>query len=357
MLKHPIFSTLLIAAAGYWKPAHAYNNSPSILKSPVHTLLLCRHGNSVWNGGTPGNKERFTGWTDVALSQKGKEEAHFAAKQLQNYDTSDIDACFMSSLKRAQDTANICLEELPYAPKTYVDFRLNERHYGALSSYVKKEVEDGKYGHKKEDVIGWRRSWDIVPPLLDEDDPRRIADLEKFSNHCGGDHKVPRGESLEIVAKTRVRPFLDELLTPVLDQTFQSKLSDKYYIEGSTGLVVAHANSLRALIGVICEVENDPVALQVLESLRLPTGVPLVLKFKQDLDGTYKVCDLPEADECLLEFNDGPGPAFEAPHDLGHPKLPVWPLNSCIPINSILHETFRAKTDESKIIVHKKILV
>lgn len=341
---------------GFIAESAAYNTDPSILKAPIHTLLLCRHGDSVWNGGEPGTHEIFTGWTDVALSNKGKAEAAFAAEQLAKYATFGIDACFMSSLKRAQDTANFCLNQLPSKPKTYVDFRLNERHYGSLQGYIKKEVEAGKYGHNEDDVEAWRRSWFAVPPLLDDDDPRRIEDLEKYSNHCGGEHNVPRGESLELVAKNRIRPFLDDLLTPVMDQLFQAKVSPDKEVTGSTGLVVAHANSLRALIGIICEVEDDPVALEVLESLRLPTGVPLVLKFRQKQAGHFEVCDLPEAEECVLEYVDGPGLAMEPPPDLGHPKLPVWPLNSCIPVNDILQGSLRAEQLKADIFTRDKIL-
>ena len=93
-----------------------------------------------------------------------------------------------------------------------------------------------------------------------------------------------------------------------------------------------------ALIGVICEVEDDAVALSILEALRIPTCVPLVLKYQKLKSGKYQVCDLPDAEECTIEYFDGPGPAELPPIDLGHPKLPVWPLNSCIPVQGIFQK-------------------
>jgi 2,3-bisphosphoglycerate-dependent phosphoglycerate mutase len=273
--------------------AHVHFGSPFDVKNtnPIHTLLLCRHGDSIWNGGEPGTYETFTGWTDVGLSKKGMQEAKNTGEQVSAY-SFGIDACFTSILNRAQLTAHYCLwafAEKPCGmePRKYVsDYRLNERHYGALQGYVKQQVEDGKYGHDPADVKKWRRSWYVVPPLLDDDDPRRIDEVRKYAGVCGGKDNVPRGESLEQVAKNRIRPFLDEVLTPIMDEAAKSKGS-------GTGIVVAHANSLRALIGVLCEVEKDPTALSKLEALRIQTGVPLVLKFQQRLDGSYQVCDLP----------------------------------------------------------------
>jgi 2,3-bisphosphoglycerate-dependent phosphoglycerate mutase len=318
---------------------------------PAHTLLLCRHGDSIWNGGQPGCKEVFTGWTDVPLSQKGVYEAVNAGQEVASY-SYDIDVVFTSVLERAQHTANHILHSFEddhhrkQGMKTIVDHRLNERHYGALQGYVKQDVEDGIYGHDPEDVKLWRRSWHVVPPLLEDDDPRRVDDIQAFADYCGGPDKVPRGESLEMVAKDRVRPFLDQVMTPMLDQaaTAKSKRSGgSTTTTGGTGLVVAHANSLRALIGVICEVENDPEALRILEALRIPTGVPLVLKYQRLSQDRFAVCDLPEADECIIEYFDGAGLAQRPPPDLGHPKLPVWPLNRCVPAQDIYDGSLRLK--------------
>jgi len=306
---------------------------------PAHTLLLVRHGDSIWNGGQPDTKEVFTGWTDVPLSRKGRYEATNAGREVASY-SYDIDACFTSILARAQHTAHAVLDAFHHehcrhrGMKTIVDYRLSERHYGSLQSYVKKEVEDGKYGHDPEDVTLWRRSWHVVPPLLDDNDSRRLEEIKKYSRFCGGPENVPRGESLEMVAKKRVRPFLNEVMTPMLDEAAHKKGS-------GTGLVVAHANSLRALIGVICEVEENPSALRILEALRIPTGVPLVLKYQRQPNGSYQVCQLPQADECIIDYFDGAGFAQQPPPDLGHPSLPVWPLNSCVPVQEIFDGSLR----------------
>jgi 2,3-bisphosphoglycerate-dependent phosphoglycerate mutase len=215
--------------------------------SPIHTLLLCRHGDSVWNGGESGTHERFTGWTDVPLSNKGRYEASAAAEQISTY-SYEIDYCFTSHLGRALDTTKTVIETLRRSqknlPPDLKDYRLNERHYGALQGYIKNEVEQGKYGHDPKLVKLWRRSWDIVPPLLDDADPRRIEEMQLFGSLCGGSDKVPLGESLEMVAKNRVRPFLDEVMTPTLNAVGKEK---GRHDGSATGLVIAHANSLRGM--------------------------------------------------------------------------------------------------------------
>jgi|AntRauTorckE5430_2_1112549.scaffolds.fasta_scaffold28590_2 bisphosphoglycerate-dependent phosphoglycerate mutase len=218
-------------------------------------------------------------------------------------------------------------------PKQYVsDYRLNERHYGALQGYVKSHVEEGRYGHDYHSVQAWRRSWYAVPPLLDENDPRRIQEIKQYANYCGGRENVPRGESLAMVANDRIRPFLDSVLHPIMSKAAETKQSHGQMIsspsgqdsehvnndkakDGGCGLVVAHANSLRALIGVICQVENDEIALKRLEAMKIETGVPLVLKYRQLEDGNYEACDVEE----VTGLNH-----------VGSPDLPVWPL-SCIP--------------------------
>jgi bisphosphoglycerate-dependent phosphoglycerate mutase len=115
-----------------------------------------------------------------------------------------------------------------------------------------------------------------------------------FGHYCGGADNVPRGESLEMVARDRIRPFLDEVLTPTLDRAVDVRVnsqSDDSPIEGGTGLVVAHANSLRALIGTICQVEKDPIKLKKVEQMKIQTGVPLVLRYQLSVvpDGTMKI--------------------------------------------------------------------
>jgi 2,3-bisphosphoglycerate-dependent phosphoglycerate mutase len=313
------------------------NNGDAIPTShnhhPVHTLLLCRHGDSIWNGGEPGTRETFTGWTDVPLSPKGVQEAKNTGEQVASQYTLGIDACFTSILQRAQLTAHYCLwafQEKPsgLAPRRYIqDYRLNERHYGALQGLIKEEAAKGTYGHDPAEVQKWRRSWYTVPPLLEDDDPRRIEDVKKYATFCGGPEDVPRGESLEQVAKNRIRPFLDQVLSPVLNEAASQRRGSNNCDgqEGSTGLVVAHANSLRALIGVLAEVENDPAALKKLEALRLQTGVPLVMKYRQLPDGTYQVCDLNG-----LPFDKSRSTTVTTQQEV---DLPVFPL-SCIPMAS-----------------------
>ena len=117
--------------------------------------------------------------------------------------------------------------------------------------------------------------------------------------------------------------------------------------QGATGLVVAHANSLRALIGVICNVEGDSSALKILESLKIPTGIPLVLNFQRTPKGTFHVCEVPEADECVVDYLDGFGPPQTRPSDLGHPCLPVWPLNKCTPVQSLFDRNIRISRNEA----------
>jgi bisphosphoglycerate-dependent phosphoglycerate mutase len=208
-----------------------------------------------------------------------------------------------------------------WVPKQFIiDHRLNERHYGSLQGLVKSDAEGGLHGHDPSDVVQWRRSWYAIPPLLQDDDIRRIEELRLYGNICGGVDNVPRGESLAMVAKERIRPFLEESLTPLLESAYlQSKQSRADPLvdtsispleNGGTALIVAHANSLRALIGVICNVENDPAALRKLESMKIPTATPLVLRYRKCIEmGTYCPVD------CALENQ------IKA-------DLPVYPLNS-----------------------------
>ena len=315
--------------------------------SPVHTLILCRHGDSIWNGGQPGTRETFTGWTDVPLSQKGWAEAKRIGMELHQYQQQNshhpIDAVFTSTLTRAKQTAHECLwsnknynhnnnnngdgsnntgSSIADGLKHYcMDYRLNERHYGALQGYVKDDVENGRYEvlFDPSKVKDWRRSWYAIPPLLNDDDPRRINELKMYQELCGGiSSNVPRGESLEMVANHRIRPFLSNVMTPILNQCSSSS--------GSTGLVVAHANSLRALMGVICNVENNSMALKKLEAMKLPTAVPLVLQYSQLSDGSFQSHDY------LFHNDDNDTSLFDTTtttrqHRLT-PELPVWPLSS-----------------------------
>jgi 2,3-bisphosphoglycerate-dependent phosphoglycerate mutase len=315
----------------------------------VHTLILCRHGDSVWNGGEPGTRETFTGWTNVPLSRKGIQEAKATGQQVTKFcESSTLDACFTSVLQRAQLTAHYCLwgasenhQDRPFImfpPKYFQDYRLNERHYGALQGFVKEDVEQGLYGHDPQLVQQWRRSWSTVPPLLDDDlDPRRIQEIKHFAAHCGGPEHVPRGESIEQVANQRIRPFLKERLCPVLQRAAkQRQQHNAPSTLGGTGLVVAHANSLRALIGVICNVQDDVKALRKLESLRLQTAVPLVLRFRvlSSRAGSIEIDSNQHEDYDQYQPCDLDGIPFGNKHDESStkrqplvPELPLYPLN------------------------------
>jgi len=215
-----------------------------------------------------------------------------AGKVLSSY-KDDIDICFTSHLLRSKNTAqiisNIMKQQRRKKYTMLEDYRLAERHYGALQGFVKTDVENGFYGHSKEDVILWRRSWNVTPPLLNNDDPRRIREIQRYGSICGGEDNIPRGESLQMVANNRVKPFVGDVLTPCLQSLcfpYQKKV---------TAMIVGHANSLRALIGVLCKVEDDEKKIELLEQLRIQTCQPLVLQFKLTIDGSVNVCSIPEA--------------------------------------------------------------
>ena len=366
--------------------------SSSLSKSPIHTLILCRHGDSIWNGGEPGTHETFTGWTDVPLSQKGIKEAQNTGKLVSKYELG-IDVCCTSILQRAQLTSHyICwaFQDKPshVSPRKYIqDYRLNERHYGALQGYVKADVEKGLHADlfDPSKVRAWRRSWYEIPPSILSDSKtgeyRRQVELKKYSTICGGDENVPVGESLQQVASNRIRPFLNEVLCPILNESASSKTaktttiqsttngevdeeSNDTPITGGTALIVAHANSLRALIGVLCELDrnnnssNDcdeeeeesttssssssssSALLRRLEALRLPTGVPLVMKFRHVAKRKHKEVNGSQSD--VSSTNHGDGDAHDyyfQVNDLeGLPiddlpsrdQLPVFPLSYCI---------------------------
>ena len=324
-------------------PTSSFVATITTTTSPVHELILTRHGDSVWNGGQPGMLETFTGWTDVTLSDKGIQEAKDLGTQVATY-SYGIDACFTSVLQRAQLTAHHCLwafDSQPHtlAPQRYVvDYRLNERHYGQLQGMVKQHAEqNGIYDPR--DVQAWRRSWHAVPPLLQDDDPRRVEELRKYLHYCGGSPEaVPRGESLAMVAQNRIRPFIEQVLTPVLNEASVNG-------SGATGLIVAHANSLRALIGVLCHVEDDPASLQRLEAIKIPTGVPLVLRYRPcpKRPGRYQVCDIPGLDH-----------TSSAKRPLPH--LPLWPLSAIPRVrtpSSILVPDMDASVNDAAVIGEK----
>lgn len=221
------------------------------------TLVLLRHGESLWN-----QENLFTGWTDVELSEKGKNEAHQAGVLLRQ-EGYDFDCCYTSYLKRAIHTLNYALEEMDrdWLPVTKT-WKLNERHYGALQGLNKADTAE-KYG--EDQVKIWRRSFDVQPPALTPEDDRNPA-LQ--SMYRGVDPKeLPLAESLKDTI-ARVVPYFEKEIVPQLKA-------------GKRVLIAAHGNSLRALIMHLEKLTPD----QILER-NLPTGVPLVYHLKDDLTVT-----------------------------------------------------------------------
>lgn len=217
-------------------------------------LVLLRHGESIWN-----KEGRFTGWTDVDLSEKGIREAREAGRILREQGYS-FDIAFTSVLKRAIRTLWIVLDEidLMWIP-VHNSWRLNERHYGALQGLYKAKMmqEVGE-----EQVQIWRRSYDVAPPALDKTDIRYSGNDPKYKELNGKD--IPLTESLKDTI-TRFLPYWHDTISP-------SIRSGKHVI------IAAHGNSLRALIKYL-----DHIDKQEIVKLNIPTGVPLVYEFDKDL--------------------------------------------------------------------------
>ena len=220
----------------------------------MYTLVLIRHGQSIWN-----LENRFTGWTDMDLSDKGIEEAREGGRLLKEAGLT-FDLCHTSLLKRAIRTLHLALEEmdLVWLPE-HKFWRLNERHYGALQGLNKAETA-ARYGD--EQVFIWRRSYADPPPELEMDDPRNAA-LDPRYAHLSPD-EIPLAESLkEVVA--RVMPYWNEVLAPEIRQ-------------GKRVLVAAHGNSLRAMVKYL-----DGMSDEEITGFNIPTGVPLVYTLDKDL--------------------------------------------------------------------------
>ena len=215
------------------------------------TLILLRHGESEWN-----RENRFTGWTDVDLSPKGIEEARAGGKLLKS-EGLQPELAFTSVLKRAIRTLWLALDELDrlWIPVTK-DWRLNERHYGALQGLNKAEMA-AKFGEQQ--VLVWRRSYDTRPPALDRGDPRGEAADPRYAGV-----EVPLTECLKDTV-ARVVPYWDAAIAPRLR-------------EGRTVLVAAHGNSLRALVKHLDGVSDADIV-----GLNIPTGIPLVYELDEAL--------------------------------------------------------------------------
>jgi 2,3-bisphosphoglycerate-dependent phosphoglycerate mutase len=220
----------------------------------MYKVVLLRHGESEWN-----KENRFTGWTDVDLSQKGIEEAIGAGKILKEKGYT-FDIVFTSVLKRALRTTWLTLEQMDllWIPEEK-SWRLNERHYGALQGLNKAETAEK---HGEEQVIIWRRSYDIPPPELEKSDPRYPGHESRYKNM--NDKDIPKTESLKDTV-ARFLPYWHEVIAPTIKT-------------GKKVLISAHGNSLRALVKYLDNMTNEAVI-----ALNIPTGVPLVYELDNNL--------------------------------------------------------------------------
>ena len=217
-------------------------------------LVLLRHGESTWN-----RENRFTGWTDVDLTERGVEEARRAGRLLRE-EGFEFDVAYTSVLKRAIRTLWIVLEELDemWIP-VHRSWRLNERHYGALQGLNKAETAK-RYG--EEQVLAWRRSYDTPPPALEDGDDRLALGDRRYAALDPGE--VPRSECL----KDTVARFL-----PLWKETIAPQVR-----EGERIIIAAHGNSLRALVKYLDDVSEEEIV-----GLNIPTGVPLAYDLDDDL--------------------------------------------------------------------------
>lgn len=220
----------------------------------MHKLVLIRHGESQWN-----KENRFTGWKDVDLSEKGITEAHAAGKLLKAGGF-EFDEAYTSVLKRAIRTLWIILDEMDcmWIPETK-SWLLNERHYGALQGLNKAEIA-AEYGD--EQVLIWRRSFDIPPHPLEETDDRYLGNDPRYSSIEKG--KFPKTECLKDTVARVVPYFEDEIIPKIKD--------------GKRLIIAAHGNSLRALVKYLDGISDNDIV-----NLNIPTGIPLVYELDKNL--------------------------------------------------------------------------
>jgi len=220
----------------------------------MHKLVLLRHGESTWN-----KENRFTGWKDVDLSEKGRAEAADAGRLMKDAGIA-FDLAFTSVLKRAIKTLNIALDEMDqlWLPVTK-HWRLNERHYGALQGLNKAETA-AKHGEAQVKI--WRRSYDIPPPPLTPDDERWSGRDPRYKDLAPSE--IPASESLKDTVG-RFLPYWHETIAPAVTS-------------GTRVLIAAHGNSLRALVKYL-----DNVSEQDIVELNIPTGIPLVYELDDRL--------------------------------------------------------------------------
>ena len=220
----------------------------------MHKVVLLRHGQSQWN-----LENRFTGWTDVDLTDQGREEAKVAGRVLKE-NGFIFDKAHTSVLKRAIRTLWIALDELDqmWLPVRR-DWRLNERHYGALQGLNKSETAEK---HGEEQVLIWRRSYDIPPPALAEDNEHYPGHDPRYANLTS--EELPLTECLKDTVE-RFLPYWHEAIVPEIK-------------EGQRVIIAAHGNSLRALVQYL-----DGLSEEAVLKLNIPTGMPLVYELDEDL--------------------------------------------------------------------------
>ena len=223
----------------------------------MHKVVLLRHGESTWNV-----ENRFTGWTDVDLSERGTAEAHRAGLLLKAEGYA-FDVAFTSVLKRAIRTLWIALDEmeLMWIPVRH-SWRLNERHYGALQGLNKAETAK-KYGDAQVKV--WRRSYDVQPPALAQDDPRWPGSDPRYRDL--GAQDIPLTECLKDTV-ARFLPYWHDAIAPAIRS-------------GLRVIIAAHGNSLRALVKYLDGISDNDIV-----ELNIPTGVPLIYELDADLKPT-----------------------------------------------------------------------
>jgi 2,3-bisphosphoglycerate-dependent phosphoglycerate mutase len=224
------------------------------IRGVAYSFVIVRHGESEFNA-----QNRFTGWIDCALTAKGAQEAHQAGALLRAAGWR-FDRIYTSVLQRCRKSARIICDELGEPrPPIFTSWRLNERHYGALQGLNKAETA-ARFG--EEQVRAWRRSYHIRPPALDRDDRTNPARDDRYATLTEAD--VPLTESLADTVR-RVRPYWRNEIVPTI-------------LEGKAVLIVAHGNSIRALVKYIDALSDPEVS-----ALNIPTGIPLVYELDKDL--------------------------------------------------------------------------
>ena len=258
MVAGPIINQL--AAPSVATPSSLPSSAWAHTKTPWHsTLVLIRHGQSEWNAAN-----RFTGWTDIDLTDEGRREAAAGAEALRDIGISRFDRAFTSELVRAQETLDIVLSSIGQPPWRGAGaasalvrrhWRLNERHYGALQGRSKLEMIDE---HGREQVRLWRQSFDAPPPPVGADDARHPGNDAAYARVPR--HLLPRGECLRDTQR-RVMPYWQRCIAPELR------------LRGRAVLVAAHGHSLRAIVKSLDRVADDDI-----QQVKIPNGVPLLYR-------------------------------------------------------------------------------